>query len=126
MTEHGNTSMIRSVLVVDDDPGMRNMLLDYARSRGCATWEATNGLEALWIVKHHRPHLVLLDLRMPRLDGFDTIRHIQKFDPTIRIVIITGDPSDDTRHRIEALGLELLLKPFTLDALGEMFVDSPT
>ena len=102
------------------------MIGDYARDRGYTAWEARNGLEALWIVKHHRPEIVLLDLRLPRLDGFETVRHICKFDPAIRIIIVTGDVSDETRHRVESLGLELLLKPFTLDALEAMLGSRPT
>jgi len=125
MTEPRTTETLPSVLIADDDAAVRSTLLDYAQMRGYATWEAANGLEALWIVKHRRPHLVLLDLSMPRLGGFDTVRHIQKFDPSIRIVIVTGDPSEDTRRHVEALGLALLLKPFTLDALDVFFVDRP-
>ncbi len=116
-------SAIRSVLVVEDDDRVRNMLCDHARNRGYTTWEASNGLEALWIVKHQRPELVLLDLRMPRVDGFETLRHIRKFDPSIRVVIVTGDVSDETRQRVESLGLDLLVKPVTLDALDAVLVD---
>lgn len=118
-----SASVICSVLVVEDDDPVRNMLCDHARDRGCTTWEAANGLEALWIVKHQRPDLVLLDLRMPRVDGFETLRHIRKFDPSIRVVIVTGDMSDETRHRVESLGLELLVKPVTLDALDAVLAD---
>lgn len=116
-------SAICSVLVVEDDDRVRNMLCEHARNRGCVTWEASDGLEALWIVKHQRPGLVLLDLRMPRVDGFETLRHIRKFDPSIRVVIVTGDVSDETRQRVESLGLELLVKPVTLDALDAVLVD---
>jgi CheY-like chemotaxis protein len=112
----------RSVLVVEDNEPLRHTILDHAKSLGCEAWSASNGLEALWIVKHHRPALVLLDLTMPRLDGFETIRHIRKFDPAIEIVVVTGDASEATRRRVQDLGLELLIKPFDLrdlDALLE-------
>lgn len=111
----------RSVLVVEDNRELRQTILDYAASMDCEAWEAGNGLEALWIVKHQRPTLVLLDLAMPRLDGFETIRHIQKFDPSIRIVVITGDASEATRSRVRGLGLDLLVKPFNLSALDPLF-----
>lgn len=113
----------RAVLVVDDDKDFREMVCAYARHLGRATWEATNGLEALWIVKHERPGLVLLDLGMPRVDGFETFRHIRKFDPSIRIIVVTGDGSDDTRRRVESFGLELRLKPVLLDDLAAIFVN---
>src|SRR5204863_4880371 len=103
------------------DQQLRRMLLNYAVSLGCQAWEASNGLEALLIVKHHRPTLVLLDLTMPRLDGFETIRHIRRFDPSIRIVIVTGDAGEETRRRVQELGLELLLKPFRMSDLDPIF-----
>lgn len=121
-TRQGASSTGRpSVLIVEDDQQLRQMLLHYAVSMGCQVWEAANGLEALWAVKHHRPSLVLLDLAMPRLDGFETIRHLRKFDPSIRIVIITGDGGEATRRRVQELGLALVLKPFRLGELDPFF-----
>jgi CheY-like chemotaxis protein len=114
-------STVRSVLIVDDDDRVRQVIAEYVTAEGNEAWEATNGLEALWVVKHQRPGLVLLDLTMPRLDGFETIRHIRKFDPSIRIVVITGDITDETRQRVESLGVELLLKPIDLRTLDAVF-----
>jgi CheY-like chemotaxis protein len=110
------------VLVVDDDEALRATIVEYVRGVGSEVWEAANGLEALWVTKHQHPALVLVDLRMPRLDGFETIRHIRKFDPSIRIVVITGDVSDATRQRVEGLGIHLLLKPFELTDLDTLLV----
>jgi CheY-like chemotaxis protein len=113
-----------SVLIVDDNENVRRTLLEYAQMVGSQAWEASNGLEALWIVKHHRPALVLLDLTMPRLDGYETVRHIRRFDPRIRIVVITGDASEQTRREVERLGLELMVKPIDLRALDALFGSS--
>src|SRR5262249_26520999 len=115
--------LARSVLIVDDEPGIRELIVEYVKSSGAEAWEASNGLEALWVVKHQRPQLVLLDLTMPRLDGYETIRHIQKFDPSIRVVVITGDATETTRQRVAALGVEVLLKPIDLQALDALFGD---
>ena len=112
---------VRSVLIVDDDDGVRQMIAEYVRTSGTEAWEASNGLEALWVVKHQRPALVLLDLMMPRLDGYETIRHIRAFDPAIRIIVITGDISEAARQRIAKLGVELLLKPIDLRNLDAIF-----
>lgn len=110
------------VLIVDDNEDVRRMLVE------CVTTviqsevlQASNGLEALWIIKHHRPDVVLLDLTMPRLGGYETIPHIRKFDPSIRIVVITGDTSEETRREVDRLGLELLMKPFSVRALAALF-----
>ena len=118
---NGPSKVVRSVLIVDDDEGVRQMIADYVKTAGREAWEASNGLEALWIVKHRRPGLVLLDLTMPRLDGYETIRHIHKFDPSIRIVVITGDITEATRQRVAGLGVDLLLKPIDLRSLNALF-----
>jgi CheY-like chemotaxis protein len=124
-TDSTTPAAVPSVLIADDDNDFREMVRQYADHLGRTTWEATNGVEALWIVKHQRPDLVLLDLTMPRVDGFETLRHIRKFDPSIRIIVITGDGSDDTRRRVEGLGLELRLKPVLLDELDAIFLGGP-
>jgi CheY-like chemotaxis protein len=110
----------RFVLIVDDNAQVRQLLVDYAATIGREALEAENGLQALWIVKQQRPELVLLDLKMPRLGGYEAVRHIQKFDPGIRIVVITGDQSDETRREVERLGLELLEKPFDFHRLDRI------
>jgi DNA-binding response OmpR family regulator len=109
------------VLIVDDDNAVRQFLVDYVTTMEGQALEASNGLEALWIVKHQRPDLVLVDLTLPRVGGYETIRHIQKFDPTIRVAVITGDGTEQTRRDVERRGLELLTKPFDLQALNALF-----
>ena len=79
----------RSVLIVEDNEALRHTILDYAASLGCEAWQASNGLEALWIVKHHRPTLVLLDLTLPQGRLRDDPPH-----PEIRSV-----DRDRRRHR---------------------------
>src|SRR6266850_6848166 len=111
MADAGLRARPRSILVVDDNEKVRQVLVDYVSTIGSEPLEASNGLQALWIVKQQRPDLVLLDLSMPRLGGFEAVRHIQKFDPSIRIIVITGDLSDETRREVERLGLEMLEKP---------------
>ena len=115
------SSLVRSVLIVDDDDDVRQMIADYVKTAGSEAWEASNGLEALWVVRHQRPWLVLLDLMMPRLDGYETIRHIRKFDPSIRIIVITGDVGDATRQRVADLGVALIVKPIDLRSLDAIF-----
>jgi CheY-like chemotaxis protein len=116
----------RPVLIADDNENVRQVLADYVTlvlQREVLV--GTNGLEALWIVKHQRPDLVLLDLTMPRLGGYETIRHIRKFDPGIRIVVITGDLSEETRREVGRLGVDLLVKPFDFKVLDALLERAP-
>jgi len=108
----------RPVLVVDDEPEVRAMLREYFEGLGRRVLEAANGLEGLWTVKHERPELVVLDLNMPRLGGLDTIRHIRRFDPAIRVIVLSGFLDEEVRGQLAALGVPAFGKPVSLTALG--------
>ena len=64
---------------------------------------------------------MLLDLSMPRLGGLETIRHIRKFDPAIRIVVVTGNLSKTDAPHLKESGVVVILKPLALSALDELF-----
>jgi DNA-binding response OmpR family regulator len=63
---------------------------------------------------------VLLDLTMPGLGAYETIRQMRTFDPHLRIIVITGDGSEETEREVEDLGVELLVKPIGLQALDAL------
>jgi two-component system, sensor histidine kinase and response regulator len=108
----------RSILVVDDDDGVREVIVEYLRSHGRDVLEATNGLEALLQVKRQRPAAVVLDLNMPRLGGIDTLKRIHAFDPTIRVVVASANVDDDVRRRAKGLGVSQIFdKPVDLAGL---------
>ena len=109
------------MLIVDDDEDLRGSIRDYAESLGIDVWEAPSGVEALWILEEHRPALVLLDLNMPRLGGFETLNHLRAKHASVRVVVVTGNPTDETRRRLASLGVELLVKPLAVSALDSVF-----
>jgi DNA-binding NtrC family response regulator len=110
----------RPVLVADDEREIRDMLEEYLRASGHDVVTAANGLEALWAVKHKSPGVVLLDLAMPRLGGMDAIKHIQKFDPSIRIVVVTGQLTRDAAVKLRDLRIPIVPKPLDLEVLREL------
>lgn len=110
------------ILVVDDDPGLLEVLLNVLRDArpGLKLEAASDGYEGLLKVGTFRPHLLVLDLRMPGMDGFEVCRRI-KSDPVLRtakILAITGYPEDFARERAFESGADAFLtKPFTLTEL---------
>src|SRR5579862_4027549 len=72
-----------SILVVDDDRSIRQTLCEILQDEGYTVSTARNGAEALEILKHRRPRLILLDLNMPVMNGGD-FRLVQRFDPVLR------------------------------------------
>jgi CheY-like chemotaxis protein len=86
------------VLIADDDPDVREVLVEVFRDAGFDVLEAANGLEALLYVKRDRPDAVVLDLMMPRLGGVEALKRIHSFNPGIRVLVVTG-AIDPELHR---------------------------
>jgi two-component system CheB/CheR fusion protein len=108
----------RSVVIADDDSEVREVLAEYLRQHGWHVFEAVNGLDALLHVKRQHPHAVLLDLQMPRLGGIETLKRIRVFDPTITVVIVSGNVDAELRRQAETIGAPAVLhKPVDLRAV---------
>jgi len=108
------------ILVVDDDKDILDVSQAFLKSRGYEVVLAQSGEEALAEVERLRPQLILLDVMMPKMDGFWLCRTL-KSDPRYRsIPIIFLTAKDDAQSRMEGQkcgGDDYLTKPFDLDAL---------
>jgi len=82
----------RPVLVVEDDPASREVIRRTLERDGWVVWEAENGRVALEAVRRHVPDLVILDLMMPEMDGFEFVSHLRSLDAgrSIPVVVITA------------------------------------
>jgi DNA-binding response OmpR family regulator len=89
------------VLVVDDEPSIREMLVEYLTLKGYEAKSVTNGMEAIRLVREDRPHLVLLDVCMPGMSGLEVLQRIREIDPGIGVIMVTAVTE-------EALGREAL------------------
>jgi CheY-like chemotaxis protein len=110
----------RRVLIVDDEADVRAVLEEYLTGVGYEVLTATNGLEALWAVKHERPGAVLVDLTMPRLGGLETIRRIRKFDRDVRLVVVTGTLTREVALQLRELDVPIVLKPVDFGVLRDV------
>ena len=77
------------ILIVDDEEPMRELLLLYLKSDGYAAEAVSGGEEAVNKVMHHRYDLILLDLMMPGMDGFEVCKRIRSFS-TVPIIMLTA------------------------------------
>ncbi len=114
----------RLVLLVDDEPEMLDLLTSVMQS-GTEDLEiisATGGVEALLLIGARKPHLVILDIMMPGMNGFEVCRKLKSSKATagIRIVAITGDHNPNLRERILQAGADLFFtKPLDIVAFRE-------
>ncbi|MFP4058113.1 MAG: sigma-54-dependent transcriptional regulator [Candidatus Brocadiia bacterium] len=101
------------VLVVDDLQGVRQILASVLKKAGYQVEEAGDGSAALEAVRAHPPDAMLLDIRMPGLDGFEVLRRVQELDPELPVVMITAYEDVDTAvQAMHAGAYHYLSKPF--------------
>jgi DNA-binding response OmpR family regulator len=114
----GAGALRKRILVVDDEPDIRDMIAEYFEGHGFEVLQASNGLEALLQVKRMRPAGVILDLGMPRLGGLEALKRIHAFDATMTVVIVTAQADPHIRQQALTLGATAVLdKPVDLAAL---------
>jgi DNA-binding response OmpR family regulator len=106
----------RPILIVDDDPTILATVSDALDLEGFPVVTATNGAEALDVVDLRKPSLVLLDMRMPVLDGWGFMHAIRERGVSVSVVVMTA--AADARRWAREIGAHgVLAKPFELDEL---------
>lgn len=111
-----------TILVIDDDATIRLLLCAGLSKQGFHVLEAAGGPAGLAAFRTRRPDLVLIDVSMPGMDGFQVARAIgsESSVRTVPLVMLTGSDDPDTRRQaLEAGALEILTKPFQLLPLAE-------
>jgi len=113
------TAAARPILVVDDDPEILAMLRDFLESEGLSVRTASNGAEALETLDDFAPALILLDMRMPVLDGWAFAERFHERALTYPIVVMTAAKS--ARRWAEEIGATgYIAKPFDVNELLEI------
>ena len=108
------------VLVVDDEPEVRLVLTEFLESRGFQVTAAESGACALAVVDSVDPHVVLLDVTMPEMDGIETLKRLAALKPGLPIIMVTANADVDITSRLLAMGAaDYIPKPFDLDYLGQ-------
>jgi len=110
---------VSKVLIVDDLPDARWILANLMRQLGLATLEAVNGESALHRIQESSPDLVLLDVGLPDMDGFEVLARIHALDKTIPVVLITGlGNMQDAVRAIRCGAFDYISKPFSNEVVA--------
>ncbi len=102
------------ILVIDDDPVVRNMLIKALQKQNYGVIEALNGAEGVDRFRHHHPDLVLMDVFMPVMNGFEACQQMRELDPecSVPIIMLTGlDDVDSVERAFDAGASDFLTKP---------------
>jgi len=106
------------VLVVDDNRGAAEVLAMFFELDGRIAKVAVDGEEAIEEVAAFDPHLVIMDLGMPRMDGYEAARRIREHNPRVVLVALTGSDSEEAVKRTVESGFDLhLVKPAMPESL---------
>ena len=113
-----------SILIVDDEPKLRAVLEDFLTSHGFSVLTAGSGLEALAQVQRANPTVVLLDVRMPGMNGVATLKQLKASAPAVTVIMVTGLEEEHTMEEALALGAsDYILKPFNLEYLETILLN---
>jgi CheY-like chemotaxis protein len=110
------------ILIVDDEPAIRQLLQMSLEVQGFRVWAAANGAEAVQLYQLHRAAIavVLLDVIMPGLDGPRTLEALEQFDPGVCCLFMSGNLGAYTEQELLRRGARgLVSKPFVLETLAE-------
>jgi DNA-binding response OmpR family regulator len=114
MDQKYNMGMAKKILVVDDKASVRQLLREYLAEQGFQVVVAANGREALYAARHEAPDVILLDIMMPEMDGFEFLKQYRR-ERAVPVIVITAREEETDA----VLGLELgaddyVIKPFRM------------
>jgi DNA-binding NtrC family response regulator len=114
-----------NILIVDDEEEFRDLTSKRLEKKGLKVKTAESGEKAMEILEHSYTDVVLLDVKMPGMDGIETLRRIRAMKPLVEVVLLTGHASVDSGIEGMKLGaFDYLMKPIDLEPLVEKLTDA--
>jgi DNA-binding response OmpR family regulator len=106
-----------TIVVVEDDENVAEVFVEWVNLSGISVLaHGYDGREAVQLFEKYRPDVMVLDLMMPRFDGFYAIEGIRKIDPNAKILVLTADIAENTKTKLmEIEKISLVYKPYDLD-----------
>ncbi len=112
---------MKPILVVDDEAIVRESIRDWLKDAGYQVSVAESGEEALKLIQEQDFGVMILDLRLPGMNGIDVLKKVKVLKPNIKSIVITAYPTMLTQEEASKLGaIDYLVKPFFPDKLEEL------
>ncbi len=107
-----------NVLVVDDESDVRDLLSKFLRRRGYEVDTASDGAAAIERIRDGHPDIVLLDIRLPKMDGLSVLAHLRGESDEVAVITMSGNADEETARKSLELGAaDFITKPFNLPYL---------
>jgi len=108
------------ILVNDDEPGIRDLLDTLLTRKGYHVVLADSGQKGMEIVRREQFDVLVLDLKMPGMDGLTVLQHVRRLNPTQPVIVLTGAATPESEQQVRDLGVtEFVEKAFSLHLLGD-------
>ena len=109
------------LLIVDDESDIREFARNFFKKRKIEVTVASGGRQALELIAHEKPDLVLLDVRMEEMTGIEVLRELRHGNPSAKVIMVSGVEDEDTIKEANALGvIGYIHKPFILEELEKI------
>jgi len=109
------------LLIVDDQYGIRLLLHEIFKKEGYEVFQAANGFQAIDIVVKDCPDLVILDMKIPGMDGVEILKRIKEINKDIKVILMTAYGELDIIEEAKKLGaLQYFPKPFDIDEIKKV------
>ena len=109
---------MQRILVIDDEKAVRSVLITFLKQKGYTVAQAESGPLGLAQLNIFKPHMVLLDIRMPGMDGLELLKKIKEHSPDLSVIMVTAEDDDRVgRRAMENGALDYITKPFSFEQL---------
>jgi signal transduction histidine kinase len=116
--------MLLRLLIVDDDTSLCGNLKSFFERHKYKVETANDGISAVKVVEQFRPNLMFLDIGLPGQSGIEVLKQVKEKDPSVRVIMITGQTEDELMRQARVLGADdYVTKPFTLEYLSGEVLD---
>lgn len=118
--KEGDLTVKKKLLIVDDQFGIRVLLSEVFEEDGYIIFQASNGVQALKILQEENPDLVLLDMKIPGMDGLEILRKMREMKMETNVIMMTAYGELEMINEAKRLGaLTHFAKPFDIDRVRE-------
>ncbi|MDD5288291.1 MAG: response regulator [Dehalococcoidales bacterium] len=116
---------MKPILVVDDEAIVRESIRDWLKDSGYQVRVAESGEEALKLIEKHNFGVMILDLRLPGMNGIDVLKKVKVLKPNIKSIVITAYPTMLTQEEATKLGvIDYMVKPILPDKLEGLILET--
>lgn len=114
-----------TILVIDDQPGIRRLLTEVLQDEGFHVITAANGYEGIQLAQNSNPNVILMDMKMPGMDGIEALRELKRQGQGDQVIMMTAYGELDMVNEAREAGMrDYITKPFDIMSLCRIIHDS--